>query len=83
MTYLTIGGLEKTACKTGDVAIPVAPGQRMMHGQLSWAFGTALAMCPPGARWSDLLATMTHLIDQQGLALENCFHGRPTARFHA
>lgn len=82
ITYLTLGGREKTACTTGDIAIPIAPGQVQMHGQLSWAFGTALEKCLPEARWSDIVATMTRLIDQQGLALELGFHGRPTARFH-
>ncbi len=81
MTYLTLGGIEKTACTTGDVAIKIAPGQTRMHGPLSWTFGSSLIDNRHDLCWSDILHEMTELIRLHHLELEFFFHGRPTDRF--
>ena len=82
MTYLTLGGAEKTVCKTGDVAITVTRGHTKMHGPLSWTFGSSLQNNLSGALWSDILHEMTELIRLHRLDLEFYFHGSPTAPFH-
>jgi hypothetical protein len=82
ITLVTIGGEEKTACKTGDAHITYPDGRRVTHGQLSWALGQALLQCLPGSAWRDILYTMTQLISQQQIALEVQFHGQVTAPLH-
>ncbi|MCB0184912.1 MAG: hypothetical protein KDE31_11635 [Caldilineaceae bacterium] len=81
ISYLTLGGVEKTACTTGDVAIELASGETRMHGPLSWVFGSALMHNESGARWSEILHEMVQLIHLQQINLELSFHGQPTARF--
>ncbi len=81
MTFLTLGGLDKRACTTGDVAIKFGSGRTQMHGPLSWAFGSSLIDNRPDLRWSDILYEMTELIRLHRLKLAFFFHGRPTDRF--
>jgi len=82
MTFVTIAGVDKTACKTGDVRITYPDGRQVMHGQLSWALGAALQNNLPAATWSAILHEMTQLIRQQQLNLDVTFHGQPTAPLH-
>lgn len=64
MTFVTIAGAEKTACKTGDVCITYPDGSQVMHGQLSWALGEALQNNLSSAAWSAILVEMTQFICQ-------------------
>jgi len=81
MTYLTLGGSDKTTCTTGDVAINLASGQARMHGPLSWCFGSSLIDNRSDLRWRDILYEMAELMQLQHLQLAYFFHGQPTARF--
>jgi len=82
MTFLTLGGLEKSVCTTADVAIKLSSGQTQMHGPPSWLFGSSLIDNRHDLRCSDILYEMIEPIRLHHLDLEIFFHGRPTARFH-
>jgi len=66
---------------TGDAEITNSSGQRLTHGQLSWAFGQALLNLESGARWSEILHEMVTLIQRQVLSLDLMFHGQFTRCF--
>lgn len=78
MTLVTLGGMEKTACLTGEALITEADGRQVRYGQLSWVLGQALLRCAPGCPWGEILQEMTTLIRQQQLSLVLRFQGQIT-----
>ena len=81
VTLLTIGGVEKTACQTGDATITGADGTERRYGRFSWTFGQALLNVPPNASWIAILAEMERLVAGQPWRLPLTFSGQPTRRF--
>ncbi len=81
ITVLTIGGEEKTACRTGEAQVTLPNGDNPWHGLFSWSFAQALLNTPSDSNWIRVLAEMESLIEAQGWEQPLLFHGQPTQQF--
>ncbi|MGB0388903.1 MAG: hypothetical protein ACPGWR_29120 [Ardenticatenaceae bacterium] len=81
ITLLTIGGEDKTSCRTGDVKISLPDGTTRWHGPLSWLFGQALLNTAPQSTWIQILSEMERLTQEQGWQQPLLFCGQPTQTF--
>jgi len=82
ITLLTIGGEEKTACRTDpDFKLTLPEGTTRWHGPFSWLFAQALLNTPPQSNWIRILAEMERLAQEKGRNQPLRFHGQPTQQF--
>lgn len=79
---LTIGGDEKTACRTGeDLLLPSSDGSPSMHGRFSWRLAQALLATPTCSSWIAILAAMERVMPALQGDQPLLFRGQITERF--